>query len=295
MKQKRVHNRTIAGYLFILPATIVVLCVSIYPLLNGFYLSLTSTNSLYPDRAEFVGLKNILDVLFDDPEFWGVIGFTFFFAIGSVICIYVVSLSLSILLNRKFKGKGVFRAIFLLPWIIPSVVAVNSWIWIMNDQFGLINIFLQQIGLIKSPILFLASARNARITAIIVNTWKSFPYMTLVLLAAMQNIDDNLYESAHMDGAGAWKRFIYITLPMIKKISVVSTVLQMIWSFNNFDNVYLLTRGGPGRATMNVSIHTYNTAFYRNRTGYASAIAVVMMVMMFIISTVHRRLLKSDD
>lgn len=161
--------------MFILPASLVVLLVSIYPLLRGFYLSLTDTNALYPDRAQFVGFDNILQVLFEDKEFWSVIGFTFFYAISTVICVYVISLILALLVNQPFRGKGVIRALYLLPWVIPSVVAVNAWSWILNDQTGLINTTLMSLGLIQDPILFLATPRAAQLTSVLVGTWKIFP------------------------------------------------------------------------------------------------------------------------
>ncbi|GAA0804973.1 sugar ABC transporter permease [Clostridium sp. AF19-22AC] len=292
MKKKRDEK---SGYLFILPATLMLLGVNIYPLVRGIMLAFTNRNFLYPKKTKIVGLKNFIEIIFRDKEFWGVLGFTFFFAIASVVIIYLIGLCIALLINREFKGKNFFRALFLLPWVIPSVVAANSWIWMMNDQTGFINTTLMKWGVIKEPILFLATKHAAQLSAIMVNAWKSFPFMLLVLLAAMQNIDHGLYESARIDGASRFQCFRYITMPMIKGISVVSTVLMMIWSFNNFENVYLLTRGGPARATMNISIYTYNLAFYRNQWGYASAVAVVMMIIMFALSYVYRRLLRTQD
>ena len=293
--KSQIRKRHRAGYLFVLPASIVVLLVNIYPLLRGFYLSFTNSNALYPDRTKFVGFENIGKVLFEDKEFWSVIGFTFFYAISTVICVYIISLVLALFVNQPFRGKSVIRALYLLPWVVPSVVAVNSWSWILNGQFGFINTTLMQLGLIQEPILFLATPLAAQLTSVLVGTWKNFPFMMMVLIGAMQAISPDLYESAHIDGASAFQRFRYITMPMIKQVSVVSTVLMMIWNFNNFDIVYLLTKGGPGRATMNISIYTYNMAFYRQLLGYASAIAVVMMVIMFIMSYVYRRLLRDKD
>ena len=292
MKKRKAEK---AGYLFILPATLFLLGVSIYPLCRGIALAFTNRNFLYPDKMKFIGLQNFVKILFEDKEFWEVLGFTFFFAIASVVVIYGLGLMLALFLNREFKGKNFFRAVFLLPWIIPSVVAANSWLWMLNDQTGFINTTLLKWGVIKEPILFLATEHAAQLSAIMVNAWKSFPFMLLVLLAGMQNIDHGLYESAKMDGATKFQCFRFITMPMIKKISVVSTVLMLIWSFNNFENVYLLTKGGPARATMNISIYTYNLAFYRNQWGYASAVAVVMMVIMFVLSVIYRRLLRTEE
>lgn len=289
------HTEIITGLTFILPATIFMVCVNFYPLLRGILLAFTDTNFLYPDKAKFVGVSNFIEILLKDTEFWGVIGFTFFFAITSVVVVYITGLGLALLLNREFKGKNFFRAFFLLPWIVPSVVAANSWLWMLNDQTGFINRTLMDWGLIKEPILFLATGEMARLSAVFVNSWKNFPFMLLVLLAAMQNIPSDLYESAKIDGANAFQCFKHITIPMIKQVSVVTTVLMMIWSFNNFENVYLLTKGGPARSTMNISIYTYNKAFYRNEWGYASAVAVIMMVMMFVLSSVYRHLLKESE
>lgn len=182
-----------------------------------------------------------------------------------------------------------------MPWVIPSVVAANSWTWMLNDQTGFINRTLLNAGIIRRPVLFLATEHAAQFSSIMVNAWKSFPFMLLVLLAGMQTIDAGLYDSARIDGASRIQCFRYITMPMIKKISVVSTVLMLIWSFNNFENVYLLTRGGPARATMNISIYTYNLAFYRNQWGYASAVAVVMMLIMFLLSVIYRKLLRAEE
>ena len=276
--------------MFILPATLIVLMVTVYPLIRGILVSFTNTNFLYPQKSKFVGLKNIISI-FQDKEFTSALGFTIFFAVSSVILIYLIGLALALLLNREFKGKGLFRAILLLPWVIPNVVASNMWLWMLNDQTGMINIMLQKIGIIKEPILFLATPFMAKISTVLVNSWKSFPFMLLVLMAAMQNISKELYESASIDGANAFQRFWNITLPMIKPVSVTSTVLIMIWSFNNFETVYLLTKGGPAGATSNISIYMYNSAFFRNQMGYASAIALVMLVFMIVLSSVYQYVL----
>ena len=293
MKKKK-RKTAAEGYLFVMPATLIVLLVTVYPLVRGILVSFTNTNFLYPQKAKFVGLKNIIDI-FKDKEFISALGFTIFFAVSSVVLIYLIGLALALLLNREFKGKGLFRAIMLLPWVIPNVVASNMWLWMLNDQTGMINLTLLKLGIIKEPILFLATPFMAKISTVIVNTWKSFPFMLLVLMAAMQNIPKELYESASMDGANAFQRFKNITLPMIKPVSITSTVLIMIWSFNNFETVFLLTEGGPASATSNISIYMYNSAFFRNQMGYASAIALVMLVFMIVLSSLYQYVLNRKE
>lgn len=188
--------------------------------------------------------------------------------------------------------KGLFRAFLLLPWVVPTVVAANIWIWILNSETGLINNVLRQLHIIKDPILFLSDTSLARLTMVLIGGWKNFPFMMLVILAGLQSIPQEVYELARVDGAGKIKAFFYITAPLLKSSTMISTVLMTIWTFNNFDLIYLTTKGGPIDATTTISIYSYNTAFFRNKMGYASTISVVMMICMMLMCTVYMRMLK---
>lgn len=279
----------------LLPATLCILLVDIYPLFKGIYCSFTNYNLLRFKEAGFIGIGNYIELLTQDKAFWGIFGFTFVFVFGTVLFSYMAGLGSALLLNRDIQLKMVSRAIVLLPWVIPTVVACNSWLWILNDQTGFINILLNRIGIAKEPVLFFADPANAKISVTLVNAWKNTPFMILVLMAGLQNIPLELYESAKIDGAGKWLCFRYITMPMLIPVTYVSTILLSVWTFNNFETIYLLTKGGPVKATFVLSIFSYNNAFYRGQMGYASANAVVLMIVMLILSLLYSKALKYNE
>ena len=201
----------------------------------------------------------------------------------------MVGLPLALLLNRKIRFGGLFRTIFLLPWVIPAVVAVINWTWVLNDQVGIINITLKKLGLIEKPVLFLGDYSLVRFTVILVSVWKQMPFMMITLLAGLQSVPAELYEAAEMDGAGFRHTLTGITLPLIKPISFISTILTFLWTFNTFENIWLLTGGGPNGYTYTLPILSYYTAFLRQNISYASAIAVVMILVLLLISLVYFR------
>lgn len=283
------------GYFMIIPATILILLISIYPLLNGILLSFQKYNLLKPLNRKFVGFENYIKILTTDTEFYGVLTYSFIYTVAVVISAYLFGLFLAVLLNRNIKGRGLYRALILLPWVISPSVASTNWLWLLNDQVGFINNVLRALNLIDKPILFIAVPDLARITVIFTGAWKAFPFMMIVVLAGLQSIPRDLYESAHIDGAGFWKSFFYITMPMIRGVSAIATTLMFIWTFNNFENIYLFTRGGPADATYVLPILTYYTAFFRSQLGYASAIAVIMLIVLLLLSGVYLRVLESQN
>ncbi|MCX5841208.1 MAG: sugar ABC transporter permease [Deltaproteobacteria bacterium] len=220
--------------------------------------------------------------------------FGFKMIIAPMALSYIVGLFLALLLNRDIKFRGLFRAAALIPWIIPPIVATTNWSWVLNDQYGIINTILLKIGLVKEPVLFLAVPDLARITVIGVGVWKSYPFMMIVLLAGLQGIPKEQYEAAYMDGAGFFKSFFRITMPNLKNVSFICTILMFIWTFNNFENIYLLTHGGPVKKTFVLSILSYYMAFFRGTLGYASAITTITLVILLMVSIVYLRALKAD-
>lgn len=282
------------GYALLAPATVALLILSVYPLLSGFWLSFTNRNLLKPNQNDFVFLENYATLL-RDKEFFSTLGFTFAYTIGVVVISYVAGLALALLLNRKIRGRGFFRAVFLIPWVIPPVVAVINWSYILNDQFGIINVALSALGLIDKPILFLGDYALIRPTVILVSAWKQMPFMMITLLAGLQSIPSDLYEAAAIDGAGFWTRLFKITLPMLKPITFISTLLSFVWTFNSFENIWLLTAGGPNGHTFTLPILSYYTAFFRQKLSYASTIASTMVVVMLVLSLIYFRAQFRDD
>lgn len=290
---KKKQNRF--GLRMLAVPTLMLLLVSFYPLFNSLYMSFTNTNVLRRDiKLRFTGIENFLK-LFGDERVWSSMIYSLEYALVCVVLSYVIGIGLAVLLNKRIKGRALFRALILIPWAIPTVVATANWLWVLNDQSGLINVWLQQLHITDGPVLFLGDPRWARVTCMIVGTWKSYPFMTLSLLAGLQGVPADIYESAKIDGASGIRAFWHITLPMIKNVSMVVVTLMFIWGFNNFDIIYLLTQGGPLEATYTLPIYTYNTAFYRGQMGYASAMSMMTLVILLILCMVYMRMLKGGE
>jgi multiple sugar transport system permease protein len=211
---------------------------------------------------------------------------------GIVALSYVLGLLAAVLLNQKLRGKAIYRALILVPWIIPPVVSYISWQWMLNDQSGAINLMLMRLGLINSidPIIWLADPNLAMVSIIMVGSWSRFPFMMITMLAALSAISDDVHEAAALDGADRWRRFRDITFPLILPVSVISTLLQAIWTFNDFALPFILTGGGPANATTTLVLLAYKEAFRQFNIGYGTSLAVISMVLMLALGTVYLRL-----
>jgi ABC-type sugar transport system permease subunit len=282
------------AYALILPSVLLITLLNLVPLTEGLIVSFQRYQLMSEDPFGWAGFDNYAQALFGEKIFWPSLGRTIIWMVGAVSGAYVVGFCLALLLNREdIRGRGIFRALFLIPWVVPNVVTSLIWKWMYNDQFGLINFGLKSIGLINQPILFLADVNFAMISIIIVQIWKLYPLTTVMLLAALQNIPKDLYESAMIDGCSAWRRVWHITLPMIRPTSIIITLLLGIWTFNHFDVVYLLTGGGPASATSVLSILVYNKAFFALNLGYAGAIGVLMLAALSILGFVYLRMYRT--
>jgi ABC-type sugar transport system permease subunit len=277
------------------PALLIILAVSFYPLLNGIGLSFRDFNAMAPNSGKFVGFENFSKLLFSDVEFRQKFGFSIVYTFSVVGLSYIIGFILAMMLKDEMRGRGIYRTLFLLPWVVAPSVATTNWSWLFNDRLGFINGVLMKIGLVEKPILFLANETIAKFTVIMTGTWRNFPFMMIIILAGLQSIPKELYESAYVDGAGFWKSLYYITIPRIRGVSSICIILEIIWTFNNFENIYLLTRGGPNNSTFVMPILTYYTAFFRNKTSYASAIAVIMLIIMLGFSMIYFHYQKNNE
>ncbi|PZE22178.1 carbohydrate ABC transporter permease [Paenibacillus xerothermodurans] len=274
-------------YYFLLPSIILILLINFYPFLSGLVYSVQNGTLLKP--GEFIGIHNYAKLL-TMPDFWHALYFSSVFAVFSVIGSYVIGLGFAILLNKDIIGRGFFRVALLVPWILPSVVSIVGWRWLIGDQNGLFNTILVGFGF--EPVLFLGTEGWAMFSVIMIKVWRSFPFMMISLLAGLQTINQELYESAHMDGAGRWQSFWYITLPQLRMITVVCWILMTIWCFNDFDTIWLLTQGGPANATENLIILAYKYTFSKNAVGIGSAISIVSLVILMALAVL---LLKKQE
>lgn len=275
------------AYYLVMPALLLVLLLNIAPLIQGVIVSMQNQNMIRPNPNAFVGFKHYTRALLE-PEFWNTTGRTIYWTVGSVVGAYILSLGLALLLNMDIWGRGFFRALFLIPWVIPDVVTALLWKWFYSDQFGIANFALLKLGIINSPILYLSTPAAAMPSVIVVQIWKLYPIMTVVLLAALQGVPKELHEAAKIDGASAWQRFWYVTMNYIRPSSMIIVLLGAIWTFQSFDIVYLLTGGGPASATQTLPIMVYVKAFWASELGYAGAIGVIMLVFLLMLGFAYQ-------
>ncbi|MBV9488605.1 MAG: sugar ABC transporter permease [Verrucomicrobia bacterium] len=271
-------------YLLLLPSLGLIGVIEFYPFVTGVSYSLHKGNLL--STGAFVGLQNY-QRLFGAQDFYHALSFSFLFALSNVALSYLIGLALALFLNLDFPGRGLCRVLLLLPWIVPAVVSIVSWKWLIADRGGLLNILLSDLHL--RPIYFLSESGWAMVAVIVIKIWRSFPFMMLSLLAALQVIDKTLYEAARIDGASGWQRFWHITMPHIRNISIIQAILMTIWSINDFETPYLLTQGGPANATENLILLAYRYTFGRNDVGRGSAVALLTLVVLTVLATLMMR------
>ena len=262
------------------------------PFAQGVLYSVTDYRLDRPDQINFVGMSNFVKILTQDKDFYTYIGFTLFYVFSIVILGTALGFGIALLLNKAIPARGFFRALVLLPWVISASVMATNWKWILNDNYGIVNQALQALNLIDEPILFFARKTIARITVIGIGTWKLLPFMTVVMLAAMQAIPADQYEAASIDGVTRLQKLRYITIPGIRNVVMMCMMLQFFWNCNNFENVWLLTNGGPYYATMTVPIYSYMKAFSSSNISYGSAVSVIMMAVMIVFSILQSRVEK---
>ena len=274
------------AYIFILPTVILMGGVIAFPFLQAVYLSFTNTNSL--EIGPFVGLENYKN-LWTDEFFRQSVWITIKYTVGAVLFKFVVGMTAALLLHRMKHFKAVFTGLVLLPWIMPEIVKAITWRALLDPIYGGISRPLMQIGLIDSPLPFFGDARTALPSVIMVNLWAGIPFFTIILLAGLKAIDRELYEAAAIDGASAWRQFLHITLPGLRYVIIVETLLSTIWTFNGFSLVFLLTGGGPVGATKVYSILSYEYGIASFRLGAGVAVAMTMAPILAILIIVLGR------
>ncbi len=274
------------AYLFMLPAVLLLLGLTVWPLARTFLLSVENVNLVRPG-SEFVGLGNFRTQLADRVLFWPAVWHSLVWTIGSVAGEYLLGLGSAVLLNQPLRGRGLFRMLVLIPWTVPIVIAAMTWRWILQPEFGIGNILLVRLGVLAEPHYWLGDLQTALGSAVFVNIWRSFPFYTITLLAAMQAVPKELLEAASIDGANAWQRFWKITLPHLKGVSVALIVLHVVWTFNNVEFIWLLTEGGPLHASETLATLVYRMAFRTFEIGEAAALSVMMILFLVVVGGLY--------
>ena len=290
--RRRVWGRdTSTAFLFLLPLFVLVVGLIFYPFYRAIWLSFTDKLVGYPER--FVGLRNYLYLIHDDT-FHEVIRNSLVFTVGSVTLKILTGLAMALVLNGIWRWRNLFRGLFLLPWITSTVIIALTWRW-MFDAFpgrGFFNSVLIDLGLLHHPIAFMATPGGAMLAVIIANWWRGFPFFGVAYLAGMQSIPLDLYEAASVDGASPWRRFWHITLPGLKHIVIITVLLSFIWTINDFNIVYVMTRGGPGMATQVFATYSYEVAFNQLRWGRGVTISIFLVPALIVgIALISRYLL----
>ena len=265
--------------LFTAPVVVVVLVLVAYPLLRVLWEAGHFVNLVNPSVRGFAGLENFRTVLADD-DFWPALANTAIWTGLSVVGEYALGLASALALARDVPGRGVFRALIIIPWVIPIVVAGLTWTWMLTPEYGILNHWLVQAGVIRQPIAWLGQPSTALFTVTLVNIWRSFPFYTISLLAALQAVPRELHEAAAVDGAGTWMRFCVITLPHIRTVSLTLILIHVIWTAINFDFIWVMTQGGPLDSSETLPIMIYRYAMQQFDVGAACALASMMMGFM---------------
>jgi multiple sugar transport system permease protein len=268
------NSRNALGLLFMLPAAVFLLGFLTYPLGLGVWLGFTDTR--IGRAGEFIGLENYA-FLMDDQVFWLSVFNTIVYTVVASILKFVLGLWLALILNEKLPCKSFFRSIVLLPWVVPTVLSALAFWWIYDAQFSILSWSLMKLGLIDGPINFLGNPLNARLSVIAANVWRGIPFVAISLLAGLQTIPVSLQEAASLDGATPWKRFRYVTFPMLTPIIAVVMTFSVLFTFTDFQLIYVLTKGGPVNATHLMATLSFQRGIPGGQLGEGAAIAVAMI------------------
>ena len=285
-----------SDYLYIMPALVVMLVVIAYPVYYTVELSFFRTPASLQLRDKmFIGLDNYSTIL-ASPVFWKVTLNTVIWTVFSTLIAFLLGLGAALALHREFIGRGILRAILLIPWVVSAVAASYVWRWLYHSDFGAIGVLAVQLGLTDQPINFIDNVHTVLASLIVVNIWREFPFAMIMIMAGLQTVPEQLLRAAQVDGASAWQRFWHVTLPHLKGVSMVTVLLLAVANFNSFIIPWIMTGGGPSNASHIWITHIYELAFGRQRWGVASAYSVLLFIIMMTLGYFYvRALTRGDD
>ena len=280
------------GLWFTAPAVLVLLTVLAYPIVASFVLSFQRIRFAGQGLShQFTGLDNYITLtrnqLFREALFRSV-----YFTVMEVIAVIVLALFVALMLNHPLGRHAFFRVVLLVPWALAPVANAVLWKWIYNANYGILNTILLGMGAIDQSVVWLGKPWLALNMILIADIWKAVPFITLLLLAGLQNVPSYLYRAARLDGANVWQQFVHVTLPCIKTSLVISIVLQSIWALKVFDLIYVLTKGSPADSTVLLNYLSWRETFSNLDIGYGAAIANILFVLMFMLALVYIRTLR---
>ena len=293
-------QRVRSAWLFLAPMLLVLAAAAGWPLARTVYFSFTDASLADLDARQWVGFANYFSVLhmpsgrtlYDglvvDPVWWRAVWNTVRFTVISVTCETILGTIIALVLNAEFAGRGIVRAAILIPWAIPTIVSAKMWQWMLNDQFGIINVVLLNLGLISDKIAWTANADTAMAAVLIVDIWKATPFMTLLILAALQMLPREIIEVAKLDGANPWQIFWRVTLPLIRPALMVAVIFRALDALRIFDLIYVLT---PNNAhTKSMSVFARENLFEFDKFAYGSAASTLLFLIRALLTIVTIRI-----
>ncbi|MGN7295466.1 carbohydrate ABC transporter permease [Rhizobium sp. SAFR-030] len=280
--------RQSTGLIFVLPALMVLMMLIAYPLAYTGVLSVTD------QQGAFVGTSNFATVLAaraTPQAFWN----TVYFVGISIIFQVVLGTAAAILLNQNFAGRAIVRSITIIPWVVPGIVAATTWAWMFHTEFGIINYMMTAPGLIEEPVGWLTNRDTVMPVLIAINVWKMFPFVTVMVLAGLQSIPNDLYEAARIDGANIWEEIWHIMLPQVRSVITAVTLLLVIWGLNSITIIYAITRGGPANRTLITPIQIFRLAFDAVQFNQAAALSVLFFAVAIVIVFIYVKLVQTPS
>jgi len=272
-------------FLYLSPAIILIGTVMMVPLIIGISYSFQAIELLNPFATGWTGLENYTE-LWSDRKFWIALENTFFWTFWSITFQFLLGLGLAMLLNTQFYGKKIFQALVFLPWAVPTFLTALTWAWLFNPVIGPLPHWLAALGILPEPYNILGDPSLAMWGPITANIWFGVPFFAITLLAALQSIPGEMYEAAEIDGATAWQTFTKITLPFLAPMIAITVMLRTIWIANFADLIFVMTGGGPANSTQILSTYIFTTAFRKLDFGYASTIAVALLVILLVYAVI---------
>jgi multiple sugar transport system permease protein len=285
--------RRLYPYLLIGPAAILTLVFLVYPVGSVFYYSLQHSNVTQPWNDGFAGLDNFI-TMGTDPLFWRSLAFTAQWVAVEVALQFIFGLALALLINKTFIGRGLARALVFSPWAVSGILTTTIWILIYNPSTG-IGRYFADIGIGEYGVSLLSGSGTTFWAVVLAEMWKGIPFFAILILADLQSVSLELYESAEVDGAGTFRKFVSITWPHIRQAIIIATLLRAVWEFNNVDLLYTLTGGGPASSTTTLPLYVAQTAIHDRDFGYGSALTVVAFLILTFFSLVYLRITKSKE
>lgn len=286
-------KRALTPYLLIIPVVLLMLVLYTYPILLTFIYSFKKV-SLLGGSDTFIGFQNYEDML-SDKEFYGTLGLTLRYTAAALLMKMLGGFFLALLMNGRIYVKKGLRFLMLLPWALPQVAVSIVWKWILDGNYGYLNFYLQKIGIIQENVAWLSDPTIAFYCTAFVDAWMGIPTVALMFLSGLSSIPKSLYEAAMVDGSGKIRQFIHVTIPGIRKVFLIVLTLVSIWTFNSFNVINILTKGGPMGATQTLIYKIYKETFSKFDLGMSSAMSIVVCAILLVLSTLYWKQIEKED